>query len=923
MFIRLFLLLSIIACSAVSIFVYDLYKAAQIKDETSRLFQLKLENDRQQLEERKRIAKRMREEFRLSKIHSLLVLDMDGKGFKLEPLNSSNTLFDSNSNGISTKISWVSPQYAFLVLDKEKDSKIINSGEMFNLDGSNGANNIYDFDTNNDNKLTDQDTSWHDLQLWIDKDKNGVSNLTELMSLSLHGISSIDLKFTGEHTKSVENTVGASSYYTQAIGSKKIANIMFATDPQISTFRDIGSINVECMWFLDTLDFYVGGRIPALRIKMCMDDAFREHVKVLTEKAYDVGYFENKDIENLMYKWADIEDVSPTSRGTYIDARKIEFIEESAAQEFISDYGVYNENGKINPVRGATKVLDKLFVKVRDQLAFRLAAKTIYADVFDIHELINFNREFSSVHTNLSPEIVWGDYTDDVLTGSLEDELILGNKGNDTLNGAAGNDWYIFSKGVGHDVYLDTLGKNTLYFDVTVSPEDVEFQYDGVDVIIVNKSTNDSVKISNFNGESNQSIFEKVIFDNANPNKMFTVSYDEFKNKVASPTASKGIAKGWHTVQFETLEKQREKRKEEARMARELEIENQEKDRLKGILDSFSETLDNAIVKYSKGENLDDTLGLILVASAEVVTVKKLLDMPFASDMDLFNQYALDAQNKLNNLANLNKAQKHLQSMLPTLKDKIILSAAELRKQIETAKKSRSQKSEKDIAKEAEEKRIKDKRKEVRHLTSQLKHRYKAFEDRNKFYKKHPERDDNGELDRNLKHLFVYINLLEGSIATLDKDSPHYEESKTLIGNVKKGLITEYNVDLKNVNRPINPNQDVQAILDKIKKDQKEASLEYLKNMIKEREGSLATYKVKYEENPKNLWNARTYIGSLLDLRNLYKTVNDDMRYKATDSEFQKSLSLFSRETEIQKSQLRVELYRDYLSFIKKMKQGL
>ena len=876
-----------------------------------------------QLEERKRIAKRMREDFRLSKIHSLLVLDMEGKGFKLESLNSSNTLFDSNSNGISTKISWVSPQYAFLVIDKEKDSKIINSGEMFNLDGGNGANNIYDFDTNHDNKLTAQDKRWHDLQLWIDKDKNGVSNSTELMSLSLHGISSIDLNFTGEPIKRVENTVGASSYYVQGIGSKKLANIMFATDPQISTFRDIGSINAECMWFLDTLDFYVGGRIPSFRIKMCMDDAFREHVKVLTEKAYADGYFKNQDIENLMYRWAGIESVSPTSRGTYIDARKIEFIEASTAQKFISDYGIINENGKINPVRGATKVLGKLFVKVRDRLAFRLAAKTIYADIFDIHVLINFNREFSSVHTNLSPEIVWGDFTDDVLTGSPEDDLILGNKGNDTLNGSAGNDWYIFSKGFGQDVYMDSLGKNTLYFDVTVSPEDVEFQYAGVDVVILNKATNDSVKLSNFNGENDQSIFEKVIFDNANPSKRITVSYDEFKNKVASPTASKCVSKDWHTLSKE----ERKKRIDEQRLAieleREMEAEKDQKQQFKKSLGSFSEALNDAIVKYSKGENLDDTLGLILFASVEVVKLKKLLDMPFASDINLFNQYALDAQYRLDGLTTLNKAQKHLQSILPTLKDKITLSAAELRKQIETAKKLRLQKSEEDIARESEEKRIKDKRKEVSYLTSHLKHRLKQYKGIDKLYKKYPERDDNGELDRSLEHLYLYINLLEGSIATLDENKPLYEEASVLIENAKQVLIEEYNVNPKNVNRPVDPNQDVETILANIKKDQEKASLEYLKNMVKERENSFEAYKDKYEDNPRDLWNARTYIDALLDLRNLYKSVNDNVRYKATDLKFKESLSLFSRETEIQKSQLRVERYREYLSFIKKMKQGL
>ena len=82
-------------------------------------------------------------------------------------------------------------------------------------------------------------------------------------------------------------------------------------------------------------------------------------------------------------------------------------------------------------------------------------------------------------------------------------------------------------------------------------------------------------------------------------------------------------------------------------------------------------------------------------------------------------------------------------------------------------------------------------------------------------------------------------------------------------------------------------------------------------------------YKDKYEDNPRDLWNARTYIDALLDLRNLYKSVNDNVRYKATDLKFKESLSLFSRETGIQKSQLRVERYREYLSFVKKMKQGL
>jgi Ca2+-binding RTX toxin-like protein len=82
-----------------------------------------------------------------------------------------------------------------------------------------------------------------------------------------------------------------------------------------------------------------------------------------------------------------------------------------------------------------------------------------------------------------------GGATNDTLIGSANNDILVGGEGTDRLEGGLGNDFYVYSRGSGKDVILDTgstvvgndprnLGGDKLLFDVGITIEDLILQRD-------------------------------------------------------------------------------------------------------------------------------------------------------------------------------------------------------------------------------------------------------------------------------------------------------------------------------------------------------------------------------------------------------------------------------------------------------------
>lgn len=119
-------------------------------------------------------------------------------------------------------------------------------------------------------------------------------------------------------------------------------------------------------------------------------------------------------------------------------------------------------------------------------------------------------------------DTLYGDSGNDILIGDDGNDSLDGGTGNDTLNGGFGDDTYIFAKGYGNDVVIDSDGLNTLKFKgIKSSDISVNGTYDN-DVTVTIKGTNDTLVLKDFRkGDS--------LSADAHGNRNYNLEFDDAK----------------------------------------------------------------------------------------------------------------------------------------------------------------------------------------------------------------------------------------------------------------------------------------------------------------------------------------------------------------------------------------------------------
>ncbi|MGY2172782.1 hypothetical protein ACW9I7_30020, partial [Pseudomonas gingeri] len=182
-----------------------------------------------------------------------LTLDLDGDGIETVSANSGIT-FDFDADGVRTGTGWVKGDDGFLVLDRNGNGQVDNGFELFGVDtiksdgtkASNGFDALKDLDSNGDGVFDERDTEFVNVRVWQDKNQDGVSQASELKSLSELHIQSINLVATNSAQNSNGNIISAVGGFTYADGhtgeingnQSLAANLDLASNPFYREFTD-------------------------------------------------------------------------------------------------------------------------------------------------------------------------------------------------------------------------------------------------------------------------------------------------------------------------------------------------------------------------------------------------------------------------------------------------------------------------------------------------------------------------------------------------------------------------------------------------------------------------------------------------------------------------------------------------------------
>ena len=279
-----------------------------------------------------------------------LVLDLDGDGIETTPADGS-VLFDHTADGTKHATGWISSDDGILVYDRNQNGLIDNGRELFGdntikINGelaSNGFDALADFDSNDDGKISANDELYSALSIWQDLNSDGVSQPSELSSLSQADVASISL--SSEETDFVDdsgNQTIARGHFTRSSGQTGVtgaaAALNLADNKFFREFSEALPIPAEL------------AELPEAKGSGAVRD-LKEAATLSSELATFLSDFDNANtgnqqaiiIDGLLQAWANTSDLQ-NSFELVDENYNIEELRVLAPGQSISDYLDYNRH---------------------------------------------------------------------------------------------------------------------------------------------------------------------------------------------------------------------------------------------------------------------------------------------------------------------------------------------------------------------------------------------------------------------------------------------------------------------------------------------------------------------------------------------------------------------------------------------------
>ena len=317
---------------------------------------------------------------------SPLVIDLSSShtGVTLTTFNASTTttFFDIEGTGFATQTAWVSGDTGLLARDLNSNGKIDGVSELFGSQTVDGFAKLAVLDSNGDLKIDHNDSAWSSLVVWVDANHDAVTQSGELHSLDSLGITSIDLAGVAASTSTIGgNPISHTSTVTFTGGATAaIDDAWFLHDTANSYYAGDYTLNSETLFLPDLRGF---GQLPDLHIAMSQNSDLLSAMGDFASGFTNADFADNASLDatitNILYQWAGVDGVDPSSRGPNIDARQLEFLEKFFGQDFQQT----GWNNDPNPAPQAAALLDHSWHMVFEDLKADLLLQVGEQDLFN------------------------------------------------------------------------------------------------------------------------------------------------------------------------------------------------------------------------------------------------------------------------------------------------------------------------------------------------------------------------------------------------------------------------------------------------------------------------------------------------------------------------------------------------------------
>jgi Ca2+-binding RTX toxin-like protein len=266
-------------------------------------------------------------------VTSPLALDLDGNGVGAVSLALSRAFFDMNLDGRAERGSWVGPGEALIALDSNGNGRIDDASELFGEQRGDGFASLAAYDSNADGRIDEADPIFGSLLAWRDVNQDGFSNLDEIEFLRLVGVKSIGLNAVQVSQTREGNPVTHIGSAVMADGSsREVVDIWFQRDPVLVRGEAHGDLSSATASLPNLLGY---GKLDDLRVQMDRDPTLMSAVShLVADSGASSPEAFRTTVEAILLGWSHSGDVSATSRGQYVNAQHLDFLEKLYGQSY-------------------------------------------------------------------------------------------------------------------------------------------------------------------------------------------------------------------------------------------------------------------------------------------------------------------------------------------------------------------------------------------------------------------------------------------------------------------------------------------------------------------------------------------------------------------------------------------------------------